>query len=348
MHVASLPLVRAFSVSRAPLLALAIAHAGACSTTEAAKPEPSVDVRVRADLTRPRQAADAVVVEPLRYEEGEHGLAFIDGRTGKALTYDDVVARMRASEIVLVGEQHDQVPHHALQARVVTSLGDEPSLAIGLEMVPWSLQAPLERYTKGEIDADGLAGALSWQETWGYDFELYRPIFDAGRKKGARFVALNAPKEVVRAVAKGGVDSLPEGERGEVPDLDLTDDTHKQGIFEIFRNHHPPTGHGGMEKAFERFYLVQVLWDESMADRAARALDDGAKKVVVLAGNGHVAGYRGIPNRIARRKPTAKIFTIVPITLDEGEDAEAIVKGAVIDGEADVIAVVRPREVLAI
>lgn len=345
MHALSPSIARA---AQASLWVLTIAHAGACSTTEDAKPAPTADVTAPVDLTRAPQPADSVVVEPLRYEDGEHGLAFIDGRTGASLTYDDVVKRMRAAQVVLVGEQHDQATHHALQARVVSSLGDEPNLAIGLEMVPWSLQAPLERYAKGEIDADGLAGALSWQETWGYDFELYRPIFAAGKAKGARFVALNAPKEVVRAVAKGGVDSLPEGERGEVPELDLTDDKHKQGIFEIFRNHHPPTGHGGMEKAFERFYLVQVLWDESMADRAARALDDGAQKVVVLAGNGHVAGYRGIPNRIARRKPAARIFTLVPITLDEGEDAEAIVKGAVIDGEADVIAVVRPREVLAI
>jgi uncharacterized iron-regulated protein len=317
----------------------------ACATTEATVREEPVTTT---DLARAPLPLDSVVVEELRYEAGESGLAYVDGRTGKSLSYDDVVARMRAAQVILVGEQHDQATHHRLQARVIDSLGSEPGLVVGLEMVPWSLQEPLERFHKGEIDADGLAGALTWEETWGYDFELYRPVFDAGRSAKARFVALNAPRDVVRALAKNGVDGLAPDVKDAVPELDLTDVRHREDIFGIFKNHHPPTGHGSMEKAFERFYLVQVLWDESMADRTSRALDDGAKRVIVLAGNGHVAGYRGIPNRIARRKPTARIMTLVPITLGTGEDAAEVIKAAVAEGEADVIAVVRPREVLAI
>lgn len=322
------------------------ALSGACATTETAVREEAPTTS--SDLTRAPLPLDTVVVEELRYEAGDTGLAYVDGRTGQSLSYDDVVARMRAAQVVLVGEQHDQASHHQLQARVIDSLGAEPGLVVGLEMVPWSMQAPLERFHKGEIDADGLAGALTWEETWGYDFELYRPVFDAGRKSQARFVALNAPRDVVRSLAKNGVDGLAPEEKKGVPELDLTDARHREDIFGIFKNHHPPTGHGSIEKAFERFYLVQVLWDESMADRTARALDDGAKRVVVLAGNGHVAGYRGIPNRIARRKPDLRIMTVVPITLGAGEDAASVVKAAVAEGEADIIAVVRPREVLAI
>jgi membrane-associated protease RseP (regulator of RpoE activity) len=61
---------------------------------------------------------------------------------------------------------------------------------------------------------------------------------------------------------------------------------------------HPQNPHSD----FGRFVSIQVLWDETMADTAARYLGEHPDRtLVVLAGKGHVAWGSGIPARVTRR-----------------------------------------------
>ena len=74
---------------------------------------------------------------------------------------------------------------------------DQPEgrdLAVGLEMLPRRLQPQLDAYLAGAIDEEGFS-AVDWAHTWGFDFALYRPIFDFCRTHGLRMYALNAPRE---------------------------------------------------------------------------------------------------------------------------------------------------------
>jgi uncharacterized iron-regulated protein len=240
---------------------------------------------------------------------------------------------------VLVGEQHDDVQHHVLERRVVEAVA-KPGSAVGLEMVTWQNQSILDRFSKGEIDADALATALDWPKSWGHDFAWYAPILVAAQQQGARLVALNAPRPLVRAVAKKGIAGLDDGECAELPMMDLGDEAHRDEIRAVFSHHGPsPSGDG-----FERFYSAQVLWDESMADRAAAALAQGAPNVVVIAGVGHVQGGRGIPQRLQRRRPNARLLSIVPVVADEGQAVEDATKEAIAEGLADVLVVVKREE----
>jgi uncharacterized iron-regulated protein len=282
-------------------------------------------------------------VELGSFEEDPDGFVFLDGRTGARIDFAEVKKRALASEAILVGEQHDQGAHHRLQARVIEAVaGDD--LAVGLEMVVWGNQKKLDRYNRGDVDIDGLFAALDWEKTWGHHSELYRLVFETGREVGARFVALNAPRELVRKVARGGLDGLSKKERRALPELDLGDTAHRARIEAFFREHHPPT----KGNAFDNFYTAQVLWDESMADRSARALKRGASRVVVLAGVGHVAGYRGIYQRLLRRRPGVKAMTIVPITVEAEEEPADVAKEALARGAGDIIAIKRAREVISL
>ncbi|TNG01494.1 MAG: PDZ domain-containing protein, partial [Gammaproteobacteria bacterium] len=57
-------------------------------------------------------------------------------------------------------------------------------------------------------------------------------------------------------------------------------------------------------KNFDHFVQVQLLWDEGMAQQVADYLRRHPdRKMVVLAGFGHVAHGVGIPNRVERRLP---------------------------------------------
>lgn len=334
--VASMPRALPLVVVLLPLIS-----ALACATTQPQKPS---SPRTSAERPLPKERdPDAVALEPLAFDE-EHGFAFVDGRTGESLTWDEVKARVVAVEFVVAGEQHDQAAHHRLQARLLEALGGAGgALSVGLEMVPWHLQAPLDRFSRGDLDVDGLFAALDWDKTWGHNAELYRDIFVTGQEHGSRFVALNTPRDLARAVAKNGLDGLSDEQRALLPDMDLGDEEHRAELEAVFRHHHPPSGSSG---AFDNFYAVQVLWDESMAQRSVEARENGAERVLVLAGVGHVAGYHGIPQRILRRLPDARLVTVMPVEVEDGESAEDAARMAVARGDGDILAVRRPREVV--
>jgi len=324
------------------LVALSLASLVGCATTQ------QRDAAVPAQAERPIPATPDLAslhLDALEYSEGDEFL-FVDGRTGEVMSFADVAARAAQVDVVLAGEQHDQASHHRLQARLAEAMAQGGGLTIGLEMVSWQRQAPLDRFGRGYIDVDGMFAALDWENTWGHNAELYREIFEQGRKGSARFVALNAPRELVRAVARKGVEGLSDEQRKLLPELDLDDEVHRGAIEGFFRQHHPPTASSA--DSFGRFYAAQVLWDESMAERSVAALDTDAQRVLVLAGVGHVAGYRGIPQRILRRRPEARLLTVVPLPVEGGEDLTDAVKQAIARGDADILAIKRPREVLVL
>nr|VFJ58482.1 MAG: Uncharacterized iron-regulated protein [Candidatus Kentron sp. FM]VFJ72603.1 MAG: Uncharacterized iron-regulated protein [Candidatus Kentron sp. FM]VFK11710.1 MAG: Uncharacterized iron-regulated protein [Candidatus Kentron sp. FM] len=90
---------------------------------------------------------------------------------------------------------------------------------------------------------------------------------------------------------------------------------------------------GGQRRTdFQRFMDVQLLWDEGMAERAAKYLTEHpGHTLVVLAGSGHLAYGHGIPDRVRRRVPVESAI-ILPvhdianddIADDSGGDTESV------------------------
>ncbi len=309
--------------------------ASGCATTSLTKVE-QVDGLSAGIQRRPPPDGTAPTVQAPRFGDDD-AYAWIDGKTGKQLSWDDVIGRLRASNIVVVGEQHDQKSHHEVQRRIVEVLaGDGPGLVVGMEMLTWEKQPELDRFNRGDIDAVGLRDAVDWKKAWGFDFALYQPILEAGHRGGAGFIALNAPRELVRAIRQKGVAGLDDDERALLPDLDLGDELHRAWFERIFSS----AGHPLKAADVDGFYRAQVLWDESMADRAARALQGGARQVVVLAGAGHVANGRGIPQRVERRIGSA-VVAVVPMPGVDSSNVEESIARAVSLGEGDILVIPR-------
>lgn len=288
---------------------------------------------------RPARQVDpaSVAVDTPRFD-GETAFAYYDGASGATITFDDVVARTHAADVVVIGEQHDLAVHHELQRRVVAALAaPNVRLTVGFEMLSWGYQSALDRLANGQLDADAFAAEIDWKKAWGFPFELYRPIFQAAVAGQARLLALNAPRELVRAVRQKGIASLSADQVRKLPDLDLGDELHRKWFAGVFAS----GGHPATASEVDAFYVAQVVWDESMADGTARALADGAEQVIVLAGAGHVARGRGIPQRVERRRPGVRVVSVVPLTGVDGDNAIDRVRQAVVNGEADILVVPR-------
>lgn len=298
-----------------------------CATTVAVKGPTTV-------VHRPPRQVDpsALHVAVPRFDGAD--FAFYDGNTGKQIAFDEVVTRARAANVVIVGEQHDQPSHHELQRRVVATLGAEPGLAVGFEMLTWPTQPALDRFSHGELTPQQLADEVNWSKAWGFAFSMYEPIFADAQRAGARVYALNPPRDLVRAVRRGGVEKLPPAERSQVPELDMGDDLHRAWFEGIIKEGHPVP-----QRDLDGFYRAQVLWDESMAEGAVKALDAGAARVVVLCGVGHVAFGRGVPQRVERRRPDARVLSIVPLGEVDWDNVEHRLVRSVALGEGDILVV---------
>jgi uncharacterized iron-regulated protein len=241
-------------------------------------------------------------------------LATADGR---AVTFDELLDVLAERRVVYVGERHDRAADHRAQLAILEGLhARSPSLAVGLEMVQHPFQDAVDGYVRGELDEAALLARIEWEARWNMDFALYRPIFEHARAHGLPIVALNAPAELTRAIARGGLEALDDAQRASLPELVLDDAAHRAMIGAVLREHP-----GLDETRFERYYAAQVVWDETMAERVARTLSasDGPRQVIVLAGAMHVRPA-AIPARAARRGATPHAI-VVPVTEDELDEA---------------------------
>jgi uncharacterized iron-regulated protein len=243
----------------------------------------------------------------------------LDGANGQMISEEALIDALLGARAIYVGEKHHSPHDHSVQLRIVHAIHQkDPSLAIGLEMVKRPFQPALDRFLKGETDEETFLSEVEWEDRWGYPFFLYRPILRYAKEKGIPVYALNAKDEITRKVAREGIDALDETERASIPDLDLSNEAHREQVREAFDGHHhgESGNHGGM--SFENFYAAQVIWDETMAYEVARVLrsDSPPNRIVVIAGSGHVRDGHGIPNRAAKRGATPH-RTILPLLIKE-------------------------------
>ena len=236
----------------------------------------------------------------------------VETQSGSRSSLDDIAKAAIGRKFVLVGEEHDNPDAHLWQAKVIEALHKSGrSVIVGYEMIQRPEQFALDLWTLGRLTEPQFLEKVKWQTSWGFDFGLYRPIFDVTRKYGLRNVALNVPRDWIRTVGRTGFDSLPEDVRAQVPPLDLSNDNHK-AVFNALMGGHPPGS--------PNVYAAQVLWDEAMADSAlkylARTPVNNKTVFVVVAGNGHVMYGQGIGWRLAKRTGE-KPLTIVTVSGDE-------------------------------
>ncbi len=74
------------------------------------------------------------------------------------------------------------------------------------------------------------------------------------------------------------------------------------------------------EAMFERFLIVQSLWDTVMAENAVRVRSREGSPVVVLAGSGHVDYGWGIALRLASLDPGSEVLLVSPWRKHPAED----------------------------
>ena len=216
--------------------------------------------------------------------------------TGRLLSEPEALDYVSWFPVVYVGESHDSADAHAVELRVLRGMEERfpGQVALGVEMLERPYQPDADAFVRGTMDEKGFQRA--WQRSWS-DFASYREILRFVREKRIPLLALNADQAMRRAVRDSG--TAPAAAT-DLPEMDGRDPYHRAYVEAILG------GHMKEIKDPEAFYRVQVLWDETMAETAARYLTSPAgkgRRLIVFAGSAHVRYGFGIPRRLFRRVP---------------------------------------------
>ncbi|GIV10892.1 MAG: hypothetical protein KatS3mg020_0383 [Fimbriimonadales bacterium] len=261
---------------------------------------------------------DSVYTLPIGDPQRQYLLAvrpseIVDTHRRRPVSLQEMIRQLEPATFILIGEQHDNAQHHLFQAQVIEGLVQSGrSVIVGMEMFDRTKQYPLNLWTLNRLSEAEFIEQSEWQTQWGFDFALYRPIFEVVYRHRLRLVGLNVPRALVRQTARQGWQSVPEAERLGIPDPDLSVEEHRKLFYALLGGGHP-TG----QAQNDNFYAAQVVWDTGMADTALRYLERTVPSprlaFVILAGNGHVMYDVGISLRLRMRTQLlTRVITPLP------------------------------------
>jgi uncharacterized iron-regulated protein len=267
-------------------------------------------------------------VSPLHRDHPLVGRAW-DGRAGALSDEAAIAAAIAAADFVLLGEVHDNVDHHLLQARLVRAAlaaGRRPALAF--EMLTEDQQPAIDAsLARAPRDPDALAAAVGWKESRWPDFAWYRPIFTAGLEAGLPVVAANLPRAQMRAIVSKGATAVEEPLRTRLSRDEPIPADVQEGLREEMRASHCAAL---PESMIDPLVLAQRARDAQMALRVAEAGRE--RGAILVTGNGHARTDRGVPAVLARELPGRRILSVAFIEVDpDAHDAAAQVAAIVKD-----------------
>lgn len=225
--------------------------------------------------------------------------------TGLKLSMEGMMEMLSGARLVSVGETHDNLNDQRVELTVIRELHRRfpGKVAVGMEMFREPQQEVLDRWTRGELTELEFLKASRWYETWGFDFGAYREILRFAKEEHIDLIALNPSRELQGEVHRFGMDNLPEETRRKLPEIDDSDPWQRAALRGVFVGH---VGRDGGEVAFNAFQRVQLLWEETMAQRVVDYLSSPrgeGKRMVTITGGWHVKYGFGLPKKVVRRMP---------------------------------------------
>ncbi len=245
------------------------------------------------------------------------------GQTGQSLEFEEMVRELSKARLVYVGESHNSLPMHQIQARIIQALyRQDTELVIGMEMFTPLNQEPLNKLSLGLLTLEEFVQEVNWYEIWNYNFKFYRDIFNNAKNLRIPIFGLNAPREIITKLRMQGWEALSEEEKTLVPRPEVDHEEHRKYIRAVFEDMDMPHAMEGpgLDQVFDGLYRAQSAWDEVMSDNIVKALEYSSKKMVVVAGSGHLYYNLGI-NRRALEKSSWPFKTVICVVVPSARES---------------------------
>lgn len=221
-----------------------------------------------------------------------------------------LVSAAERSDLIMIGEVHDDQKHHELQLAVIRSLWERKvPLAIGLEMFDPGSQRLLDDWTDGKLSEQEMKAIYA--KNWSFDWSFYRAIFLYARDHRVPLVALNIPKEIATKVSRQGYASLSEEEKKGLPQGTSCDlnNPHTAFLEKSFKHLFQRVTRG---RLFSNFCEAQTVRNSGMAMNLASYLKKRpGTRIVAITGVWH-AVRNAVPEQLRRHDAKKSSTVILP------------------------------------
>nr|WP_288257405.1 ChaN family lipoprotein [uncultured Pseudomonas sp.] len=217
---------------------------------------------------------------PLGHEHADLG-RIVDLANGRTIDPEQLLDRLARAERVLVGEQHDNPDHHALQLWLLRELSRlRPQGSVLMEMLNRDQQAKVDQAQAVAREGQAMADpfdALAWQPGW--DWSLYGPLVLHQLRQPYPLLAANLDRAEIMQIYRQR--PLLQGERSSAADV-------QERLLSDIRD-----SHCGLlpDSQLPAMLAVQQQRDRRMAE----ALLAAPQPSLLLAGAFHVRKDLGVP-----------------------------------------------------
>lgn len=195
-------------------------------------------------------------------------------------------------EFVLLGELHDNPDHHRARAEQLRRLiSQEPKTVVVFEQFSRSEDAAVAQARKASPgDVNAVIDAAKFDRK-GWRWPLHQPLFDIALQSGAEIRGGNIDRDQIRKIVREGDAAWP------ADLLALRDRTVWNGTQQDALRKDIQDGHCGAmpEAMLPGMVQAQRARDAAMAQAMLDARKSGARRVVLIAGNGHVRRDVAVP-----------------------------------------------------
>ncbi len=247
----------------------------------------------------------AVAPDPFKLPDSTY---IADAATGAPLGTPELLRRVGAADLVLLGEVHDNAIQHQLRGALLTSFGSRHP-AVVFEQFP-ETGAPIPPPAAGEERE-------SWLDHNGFDrkswaWPLHQPVVDAALRWGRSLWGSGVSRESLRSVVRGGEAAAPEHLRPLIEQAPL-DSAGRAAI-----DHELIEGHCGKlpVEMIPGMRAAQEVRDAAMTRALLLAGANGP--AWLMAGNGHVRRDMGVPRMLRVAAPGRRVLAVG--LLERGEN----------------------------
>lgn len=239
--------------------------------------------------------------------------------SGSELTPGGLIEKAARSNVVWLGERHDNPDHHVIQAWIVDQLGQHRSFVssgpprVVFEMITMDQNRDLQDYMlRNRWDMSDLGRTLKWEKRGWPNWNMYAPIAVAAARNKMTITPGAASDNTLKRVRAEGLTALSPamlkatGLKWPLPPKEQQ--ALEQDLID---------SHCGMIRSdrARKFSVIQRLRDGMLA---ARATQD-AQNAVVIAGAEHVRLDRGGPAYLKQAAPNHTSLSIAMIEVNPAQ-----------------------------
>ena len=237
---------------------------------------------------------------------------------GDAATIEQIIDRIGISDVIFLGENHDDATAHAIQLeifkRAVEKYSAQRTVALSMEMFERDVQIVLDEYRRDLITEKKF---LDDSRPWGNYKTDYRPLVELAKAQKLDIIAANAPRRYVNMVSRSGRDALnqlsPEAKKWLAP-LPYGEPSKTYGDKFNALMGNMPEANAGLNKIL----ASQSLWDATMAFSISEYLKKTKTPLVIhLNGAFHTESRLGTVEHLLKYRPKTRVLVITMRYEDE-------------------------------